>query len=152
MNKASNNSPKEYKMDIATTYPQTYLDGSNISSKSLQSDIVASQNCQTCTGNCTGCQNNTYFNQPGLQGFLPLLLKSLGNKGDLSSLMPLISKFSPNSSQDSANTIQNLLNLMQKPQNKNDKNISNNTPSSDENPPSKKGISQIDSYKIIKDL
>lgn len=167
MNKPQNNTQKEYKIDMMSVYPQTFLDGSKISVGSAgNQNNFGSSTCQNCmTGGCANCQNNTYTNppdgqmfagQPNFQDLLPLLLKSLGGKGDVSSLMPLISKFSQNSPQDGASVIQNLLNIMPKMQNKNNeqsaKNTTTTSATSNEGSPSETRGSQIDKLEIIKDL
>lgn len=165
MNKQTNIPTKEYKIDIESTYPQTFIDGSKIIESPDGQKKFANYSCQNCAGNCANCQNNTNLNQsngqifsaqPNFQDLLPLLLKSLGGKGDMSSLMPLISKFSQSSQQNDASAIQNLLNLMPKAQNKNSnmskKNMANSTPISSENSHQKITPSQIDNYIFIKDL
>ncbi len=167
MNKPQNSIPKEYKIDIMSVYPQTFLDGSKMTTaNSNYQNNFASSTCQNCMeGNCASCQNNTYMNpsdgqlssnQPNFQDLLPLLLKSLGDKGDMSSLIPLISKFSQNSPQDGASAIQNLLNIMPKMQNKNNEQPAKNTPKTnsgaESNSLTKTNGSEIDKLKIIKDL
>lgn len=159
--------PKEFKIDIMSVYPQTFLDGSKMTTANANyQNNYASSVCQNCmAGNCASCQNNTYINpsdgqqfgnQPNLQDLLPLLLKSLGSKGDMSSLMPLISKFSQNSPQDGASAIQNLLNIMPKMQNKNNEQPAKNTPKTncgaESNSLTKTSGSEIDKLEIIKDL
>lgn len=167
MNKTQNGTPKEYNIDIMSAYPQTFLDGSKMTAtNSNYQNNFPNSACQNCmANNCTNCQNNTYTNpsagqmfgnQPNFQDLLPLLLKSLSGKGDISSLMPLISKFSQNSPQDSASAIQNLINIMPKLQNKKDEQTAKNTSvtwsDANKNFHSKIVESQIDKLEIIKDL
>lgn len=163
MNNKQNSIPsKEYKIDIMSTYPQTFIDGStNAPAGNYQSN--AQNSCQNCTKthcqNCQGAGNgNLLDGQSGFnfQELLPILLKSLGGKMDMSSVMSLMDNFTPNQSQDGASAIQNILNLVPKLQKKGQ----GNSLQSEEFSPvtaannlsSKTKESQIDKFEIIKEL
>ena len=154
--------PKEYKIDIMSTYPQTFIDGStNAPAGKFQSN--AQNFCQNCAmPHCQNCQNagngNLLDGQGGFnfQELLPMLLKSLGGKMDMSSVMSLMSNFTPNQSQNGASGIQNILNLVPKLQKKERENSPQNETSAHvtaaKNSPSKTNESQIDKFEIIKEL
>ena len=158
MNTNKDNSPKEYKIDIATTYPQTFLDGTKLNDSACQNCRTSScQNCQNGYVNSSQTNDSTeqgyIANQPNMQDLLPMLLQSLGGKSDISSLLPLISKFSQNMPQDGASAIQNLLNFLPKKQNKTSaQNTQTDGKTSGENKFSNNSNSQIDNFEVIKNL
>ena len=155
MNNKKENPSKEYNIDVASIYPQTYIDGTKLKDFSCQNCNTSS--CQNCQGNYNLSQQtemneqNVPANSPSMQDLLPLLLQSLGSKTDISSLIPLISKFSQNMTQDSASAIQNLLNFLPNKQNKTTtQNALAKEKTNTESKPSNN--SKIDNFEIIKDL